>query len=237
MLIQDMEAQLKLPLPRPKPAATWGGRRRNAGRKPKGQKAGHPHERRDELSPRDGAHVTLRLVAGLPSLRSATWLPAVEAAFAAERDRKGFRLCHYAVLDNHFHLVCEADDRVALWRGVQRLCVRLARAINRRLGRKGRVFSDRYHRRTLTNPTQARNTLAYVLLNGQRHGGGAWLDTWEEDPYTSCRSFDGWRRRPPPSDAGSGPAPVTAPRSWLLREGWKLAKRGRIDPTEVPGPA
>ena len=39
----------------------------------------------------------------------------------------------------------EAADAMALARGVQALSIRAARAINRVLGRRGKVFADRYH--------------------------------------------------------------------------------------------
>ena len=35
--------------------------------------------------------------------------------------RFGFRLVHYAVMGNHVHLIVEAPDRRALWRGMQGL--------------------------------------------------------------------------------------------------------------------
>ena len=53
---------------------------------------------------------------------------------------------------------------------MQGLGIRLAKAINRRLGRKGRVWEDRYHGRPLRTPREVRHGLAYVLLNARKHG-------------------------------------------------------------------
>ena len=61
----------------------WGGKRRGAGRKPKGERAGVSHERRPELKERHPVLVTMRLVAGLPSLRCDTEHALVRAALAA----------------------------------------------------------------------------------------------------------------------------------------------------------
>ena len=57
--------QLDLPAPR-----TWGGTRKGAGRKPKGDRAGVPHDRRPALSHRHPAHVTLRVLPHVWNLRS-----------------------------------------------------------------------------------------------------------------------------------------------------------------------
>ena len=49
-------------------------------------------------------------------------------------------MVHYAVLSNHLHLLVEATDRSALARGMQGLSIRMARALNRLAGRRGRVL-------------------------------------------------------------------------------------------------
>jgi REP element-mobilizing transposase RayT len=51
-----------------------------------------------------------------------------------------FRVVEFNVLSNHIHLICEADDAVALARGVQGLAIRLARRLNTALKRKGTLF-------------------------------------------------------------------------------------------------
>ncbi len=55
--------------------ANWGGKRKGAGRKPKGEKAGVSHAKRPALVARFPVHVTLKLVQGLPSLRQNGALP------------------------------------------------------------------------------------------------------------------------------------------------------------------
>ena len=97
-------------------------------------------------------HVTLRIVAGVPSLRDWARFSELRAALARGQERFGFRLVHYSVQSDYVHLSAEARDRRALSRGMQGLSVRLARAVNRTLGRRGRVFADRYHARALKTP-------------------------------------------------------------------------------------
>jgi len=43
------------------------------------------------------------------------------------------------------------------------VAIRFARAVNRALGRRGRVLEDRYHVRVLATPLQVRNAIRYVL--------------------------------------------------------------------------
>ena len=90
-----------------------GGARPGAGRKPKGERAGVPHRRRREFKARCPAHVTVKLLPGMARLRRGREYRALRAAFAAGCDRNGFRLVHYAVLNDHLHLIVEADEEMA----------------------------------------------------------------------------------------------------------------------------
>ena len=74
----------------------WGGKRRGAGRKPKGEKAGVSHAKRAVLASRFPVHVTVRLEKGLPSLRRKEAYRVLKRAFAAGSERFGFRLVEYA---------------------------------------------------------------------------------------------------------------------------------------------
>ena len=66
----------------------------------------------------------------------------------------------------------EAEGTIGLSRGMQGLNVRMAIAINRLMGRRGKVFADRYHSVVLRTPTQTANALHYVLNNRQHHAPG-----------------------------------------------------------------
>ncbi len=217
---------------------SWGGRRPGAGRKP-GPNPRVLHRSREKFATGLPCHVTLKVREGVPSLRTVKLVHEVERTFAKGCERGEFRLVHYSLQKDHAHLVVEAKSREALGRGMKAIGARLARAVNRVFGRRGRVLADRYHLRVLRTPSQVRNVLAYVLLNARRHaakGGKRLSRVVRLDPASSGRWFEGWRWRP--AADGPGPplsrgAPVALPRYWLLTEGWR--RRGLLDPHEVPG--
>jgi REP element-mobilizing transposase RayT len=187
--------------------AGWGGRRRGAGRKPNGAKAGVSHKTRPSLKGDEHpVHVTLRVREGVWNLRGSRAFQIVRNSFNRNRDRFGFRLNHFSVQGNHMHLVVEANDRRALARGMHALEIRMALALNRLMGKKGRVFADRYHSRILKTPTEVRNVLRYQLHNREQHTG---VRSNAVDSRTS------W---------GMDDPPTVAPESWLLREGWRRAR-------------
>lgn len=209
----------------------WGGARLGAGRKPASARRNVEHSKRPRLAARHPLHVTLRVESGLPSLRQMRAHRAVRIALAAGACRLGLRLVHFAVLSNHLHLICEADGERALSRGVQGLCVRIARAVNRVWRRAGSVFADRYHSHVLKSPREVRNTLVYVLHNARHHGvhstlpdpcsSGAWFDGWDE--RITAHGAQITTRRPP-----DGSSPLPRARTWLLSIGWR--RHGLIDP-------
>ena len=184
----------------------WGGKRKGAGRKPKGERAGVSHGTRTRLAARFPVHVTVRLNKGLPSLRRKNAYRVLTRAFAAGGDRFGFRLIHFSIQSNHLHLLAEAEDRRALARGMQGLSIRIARGLNRLWRRTGKVFADRYHDHILRTPTEVRNAIRYVLHNVQRHGIRF---VGSLDPFTS---------------AGGRTIRLPLPRSWLLTRGWRRAR-------------
>jgi REP element-mobilizing transposase RayT len=210
-----------------------GGQRSGAGRKrAKGSRSHTSHKTRVHAYDVP-AHVTLRLVDGLPSLRDRALYIAVEDAIRAGCYRFGFRVVEFSVQANHIHLLTEADTKIALSRGMQGLVIRIARAINKQLGRRGKVFADRFHHRELTTPTEVRNCLVYVLNNARHHGPRvAAMPRNAVDPYSSATWFEGWS-----ADIQSTrllrAAPVTIAETWLMLRGWKKAG-GLIAPWEVP---
>ena len=169
----------------------WGGARPGSGRKTVTQRNYVPHHTRKLFKSNRPAHVTVRLSKDLPAhLHDYRVYGIVVRCLHQARKRFGFRLIHFAVLSNHLHLVCEADDRRAMSRGMQGLLIRLAKALNKHWKRKGSVWRDRYHEQPITSPRHARNALAYVLNNYYGHQGLAYHFTIA--PYTSGRQFDGW---------------------------------------------
>ncbi len=125
------------------------------------------------------------------------------------------------------HLLIEAEGTSSLQGGVQGLAIRIARAVNRALGRRGRVWGDRYHARILQTPREVRNALVYVLANWRKH----MPEARGIDPCSSARWFAGWRNR---TATLEGPVPVASATTWLARLGWR--RHGLIDVQEAPRP-
>lgn len=207
---------------------SWGGPRRGAGAKPRGDRAGVSHRRRKPPASRCPVHVTLRVTPGLPSLRCREAFRPICRAFSAGRERFGLRLVHFSVQSNHLHLLVEARDGRSLSHGIWGLSVRIAKGLNRHWKRRGRVFTDRFHARALTTPTEVRNALVYVLQNAHKHE----LRLDGPDPFSSGSCFGGWRELRARGVATAGSSLVVSARTWLLSEGW--ARGGLISLRERP---
>jgi REP element-mobilizing transposase RayT len=213
----------------------WGGARPGAGRKrARGSRASVPHRTRPLLKSRHPVHITWRLEGELPNLRRRSVSAIIRRAFALAKERFGLRVVHFSIQRDHIHLICESKDARSLGEGLRALGIRIAKRLNHRWARRGRVFSERYHRETLETPRQVRNAVAYVLCNFHRHRenvGDVPLDL--VDVCSSAPWFNGWKE-PCPRYSDLPPSPVAEAHTWLLREGWK--KHGLIGSWEVPGP-
>src|SRR5688572_21520111 len=141
----------------------WGGRRSGAGRKPGKGRRRVPHRIRESMNRHTPALITLRLVDEIPTLRDRRLFGMIWDAMVEGRERLGGRLIHFSTQSNHIHMIVEAENKKALSRFMAGLKIRIARAINRAMGRSGRVFADRYHPRILRTPTQVRNAIRYVM--------------------------------------------------------------------------
>jgi REP-associated tyrosine transposase len=183
-----------------------------------------PHRRRVPHDRRCPSHVTLRAASDVPSLRDDLPFSAVRAALAAASNPR-FRVLQWSVQHDHLHLLAEADEPTGFERGVRGLAIRVAKALNRILGRRGRVWADRYHARSLRTPREVRNALVYVLSNWRKHIPGA----RGFDPRSTAAWFRGWSSSVAQPD---GTAPIAKPRTWLAAVGLRL--RGLIDVDERP---
>jgi putative transposase len=184
-----------------------GGYRLGAGR-PKKPDAGVPHVRRAPLAARHPVHVTARVCREAVRLRTRECFRVVASCIGKGCERDGFRIIHFSVQSNHLHLIVEVRDAMAMARGIQGLSVRVAKAVNRVLQRRGKVFADRYHAHALRSPTEVANAIAYVLGNAMIHAQrrGRPVDPEVVDLLTSYAHRQ----------------LVAQPRTWLLRIGWTL---------------
>ncbi|MBV8760663.1 MAG: transposase [Deltaproteobacteria bacterium] len=240
-----------------RPDGQHGGWRPGAGRPAK--PGAVSHATRANQPGRFPQHVTLRIQEGVPSLAREGLMKIIRGVVrgshkdasggrldaqrlaADARDLAsagGFRIVEFNVLGNHLHLLVEAANKDVLARGVQGFCVSAARRLNSALMRKGKLFAHRYHARALKTPREARNVLAYVLLNRKHHDaekryGRFWIDpcssaAWSGAWAERVRTDDVWKR-----ELVAQPWPTAPPATWLLATGWKRHGLLRFD--ERPG--
>jgi hypothetical protein len=197
-----MQKRIQLEFP------THGGRRKGAGR-PKGDRVSHhPRPGFDRVTP---SLVTLKVAPGLPSLRSSRRFAVIRRELSAARGLHGMRVVEFSVLGEHLHFIVEADSSVCLSRGMQGLCSRIAKALNRFLRRTGSFFEDHYHSRLLRSPTELVTGIRYVLTNTEHHYGDAGVD-W------CCSSAKGAEEV------------VAEPKGWLMTAGWRFGRWPRGGP-------
>ncbi len=200
-----------------------GGRREGAGRK-KVNKHELPHLARPIIEKLTPVHVNIKLVRGLPNLRTPKFLK--EFARAAERARRfGFNVQHFAIESNHLHLIAEVKSNDQLERGMTSLKTSIAWMIRKLVGHAGKVFLSRYHLHEIKTPTEMKNALKYVLFNHAKHTEQLPF----ADPYSSIyffRELAGLHevQLTVPQWIVHIRMAVTRPTSWLQKLGWR---RGR----------
>ncbi len=228
--------------------------KRGPGRPRKGARAGTPHKMRPELNGRYPVHIVLRVVGEIGSLRKRFMYQALRWATLAvamreidEESNGAFRIVHMSIQRTHVHLIVEAGSKLALSRGLQSFQISAAKHLNRAYSaklrlenrRRGTVFPDRYHQEIIRTPKQARHALSYVLNNWRKHreDRGDVQRMWKVDPFSSGALFHGWKELERaevfwPLRPTYEPLVMYLPKTWLLREGWRL--HGLIKATEVP---
>jgi REP element-mobilizing transposase RayT len=243
-----------------------GGARAGAGRKPKNgrrrTRPGEPHKARPLGKPRFPRHIVLGVTPLIRSLRKRHLYSALRLATIAVAMRElhndevkgAFRIVHMSIQRTHIHLLVEADNKLALSRGMQSFMISAAKHINREYSvkmkldqrRRGSVFRDRYHQEIIETPRQARHALSYVLNNWRKHqedrraGTETAGEPWKVDPYSTAWHFMGWKERAAEDVHWRhrdtyDPLVVYFPKTWLLSEGWRRA--GTISFHEVPSSA
>jgi len=189
------------------------------------------------LHSRYPVHVTLRTISAVGNLRRRSVYHAIREATLTTARREAFRIVHISIQRNHVHLLVEAENKNELATGLQGFQIAAAKHLNAAISkgrpgprRRGTVFPDRYHAEIITSPRQARHALAYVILNWRKHqeDRAAPMNTWKVDWFSSAAMFPDWAeysddegflwRGPSTYD----PLQVFFPRTWLLREGWKV---------------
>lgn len=133
-------------------SASWGGARTGSGRKAavdkRGERIHPPHVAREEITPNRPVIVRIHLAEDLPNITSKRLAAVIEEVLQEVRDDSveydGFRLRGFALQPKELHLTCTANDNGALSLAMRGINGRLAKAVNRVLGRRGRFIRERY---------------------------------------------------------------------------------------------
>jgi REP element-mobilizing transposase RayT len=219
--------------------------RAKGGRPKRGERASERHKTRPKFGRHVPQHAVARATPDVGTLRRREMYKAIRRALITTFTRENFRIVHVSIQGSHVHLLAEANDEMAFARGMQAFQISAAKHLNAALSvrtgkrRRGAVFIDRYHTRSIRTPRQARNALAYVLNNWRKHRENrapmSREHGWRLDPFSSAPTFTGWRDLDASTIAWPTtyePLPVWEAKTWLLREGWK--KFGLILSTEIP---
>lgn len=195
---------------------TRGGWRPGSGRPSSRDRPGVPHAAREQVRPYQPVHVTLRMADAVWNLRSERSYAVIHRALESARRRRDSRVVHFSIQGNHVHLLVEAAGTRALANAVRALSIRLARGLNRMMGRSGPVVADRYHAHVLRTPAEVENALRYVLGNFASHAarrGERTHDGWKE-PFSSAVV-----KMPREAQLPLFRQPVTRPAAtWLMRQ-------------------
>ena len=128
----------------------------------------------------------MRVRKGVWNLRSQRCFTRVSGALSAVQKREGFRVTHFSVQGNHVHLLLEAEDRATLTNGMRALLIRIARSLNKLMGRTGSLYADRFHERIVRSRSQMATVVRYVLANHRKHMRQVGKDAPALDPVSSA---------------------------------------------------
>ena len=211
-----------------------GGKRKGAGRK-KHRAGCINHVKRSELNGREPIGITMKLISGLPSIRTPIIMCSLARAMRLAK-RFGMRVVHFSVQSNHIHLIVEAASKAALTRGMRSLTTSLAKAVHRFIGFGfcGKVLRGRYHAHVLKTPTEVKRALRYVVFNLAKHKNCAPV----VDPFSSIHMVESLDRivsvaelrrlerdlRYQPSWQADLATALSNASTWLLSLGWQKAR-------------
>ncbi len=100
---------------------------------------------------------------------------------------RGWRCLAYCLLGNHYHLLVQTPE-ANLSNGMRLVQTRYAKHFNRRHGRRGHLFGDRFHDRRVEGDDHLVSAAVYTVLNPVRAGV---VDRPDEWPWSSYRATAG----------------------------------------------
>jgi putative transposase len=144
-----------------------------------------PRRPRFELPPDGVYHVTARGVdRGLIVRDTCDWEALLDLVSAAER-RFSWRYDVYCLMTSHFHLVVRTPvPRMS--QGMHWLSGVYAQRFNRRYGRVGHLFENRFSARVMRDEPHWEKTCRYVIENPVKAGLCEFASDW---PWSGGRFF------------------------------------------------
>jgi len=99
------------------------------------------------------------------------------------KKRYGLIILDYIVTSNHIHLLVVDDESDAISKSIQFVAGRTAREFNRRKGRRGAYWEDRYHATAIECGEHLLRCLVYIDMNMVRAGAVAHPSEWVHGGY------------------------------------------------------
>ena len=99
--------------------------------------------------------------------------------------KKRFGLCvlNYVATSNHVHLLIKDTADGVIGRSIQLIAGRTGQDYNRRKGRQGAFWEDRYHATAIEGGEHLRRCLVYIDLNMVRAGAVTHPSDWDASGY------------------------------------------------------
>jgi len=146
------------------------------------RRTGRLHHTRRQVVRSRPVHITTRVHDDVPSLRRKEVFDYF-CELVAEARSRGVRTAAFALLGNHVHWLVVPDSAAALQDATRYAFGHLATFLNRRHGRRGKVFVDRYASSCCPSVRHAFQVLNYVLKNAAEAGYA--VPDGGQDPFTA----------------------------------------------------
>lgn len=148
---------------------THGGVRKGAGRPLKANRKGLPHLARPLIEKTSAVHVSWQLKETLITLNISTkdFFELFRLAVMTAK-KKGLKIIHYSIMENHLHLIVEAQSSEELSRSLQSFALSLSKLVKNRFnGSLANLWNDRYFMQLLLSQREIKTALQVVLKNPQ----------------------------------------------------------------------
>jgi putative transposase len=99
------------------------------------------------------------------------------------KQKYGIQVYAYCITNNHVHLVIGTPEKDNLSKFMQYLNTNFAKAYNKKHGREGHFWRNRFGSTVIESETQLFNTIAYVELNMIRAGVVQKPEDWKYSSY------------------------------------------------------